>query len=136
MKGPPPQSLLGPTDLHLFNEGTHARLYEKLGSRVVTLDGQQGAYFAVWAPNAERVSVIGDFNGWDDTRAPLRAHGQSGIWEGFVAGVGQGDIYKYRIWSRFNGYRVDKADPYAVHQETPPKTGSKVWSLDGYQWGD
>ena len=136
MKGPAAPSLLGPTDLHLFNEGTHARLYEKLGSRIIEFNGQSGAYFAVWAPNAERVAVIGDFNGWDDSRAPLRAHGQSGIWEGFIPGVGEGDIYKYRIWSRFNGYRVDKADPYAVHQETPPKTGSKVWSLDGYAWSD
>jgi 1,4-alpha-glucan branching enzyme len=136
MKGPSAPSLLGATDLHLFNEGTHARLYDKLGSHLMTVNGQEGAYFAVWAPNAERVSVIGDFNGWDDSRAQLRAHGQSGIWEGFIPGVGRGDIYKYRIWSRFNGYRVDKADPYAVHQETPPKTGSKVWSLDGYEWGD
>jgi 1,4-alpha-glucan branching enzyme len=136
MKGPAAPSLLGPTDLHLFNEGTHARLYEKLGSRLTTFNGQAGVYFAVWAPNAERVSVIGDFNGWNDSSAPLHAHGQSGIWEGFIAGVKQGDIYKYRIWSRFNGYRVDKADPYAVHQETPPKTGSKVWPLDGYEWTD
>ncbi|HEX6835643.1 MAG TPA: 1,4-alpha-glucan branching protein GlgB, partial [Polyangia bacterium] len=136
LRGPSAPSLLGATDLHLFNEGTHARLYDKLGSHLMTVGGQEGAYFAVWAPNAERVSVIGDFNGWDDSQAVLRAHGQSGIWEGFIPGVGRGDIYKYRIWSRFNGYRVDKADPYAVHQETPPKTGSKVWSLDGYEWGD
>jgi 1,4-alpha-glucan branching enzyme len=136
MKGPSAPSLLGATDLHLFNEGTHARLYEKLGSRPMKWQGQDGAYFAVWAPNAERVSVIGDFNGWDDTQAPLRAHGSSGIWEGWVAGVGAGDIYKYRIWSKFHGYRVDKADPFGVHHETPPKTGSKVWTLDGYEWGD
>jgi len=129
-------SLLGATDLHLFNEGTHARLYEKLGSHLMEVGGVSGVYFAVWAPNADRVSVIGDFNGWDDASAPLKAHGQSGIWEGFIAGVGVGDIYKYRIWSRHNGYRVDKADPFAVHQETPPKTGSKVWTLDGYEWGD
>ncbi len=136
MKGPSQPSLLGATDVHLFNEGTHARLYDKLGSRILEVNGVSGAYFAVWAPNAERVSVIGDFNGWNDSAAPLRVHGQSGIWEGFIAGVGQGDIYKYRIWSRHNGYRVDKADPFAVHQETPPKTGSKVWSLDGFEWTD
>jgi len=86
--------MLGDTDIHLFNEGTHARLYDKLGSRVIQYRGQSGAYFAVWAPNAERVSVIGDFNGWDDTRAPLKAHRQSGIWEGFVPNVGHGEIYK------------------------------------------
>ncbi|HWE31532.1 MAG TPA: 1,4-alpha-glucan branching enzyme, partial [Polyangia bacterium] len=74
-------SLLGDTDIHLFNEGTHARLYDKLGSRIITHNGQSGAYFAVWAPNAERVSVIGDFNGWDDTRAPLKTKSQSGIWD-------------------------------------------------------
>jgi 1,4-alpha-glucan branching enzyme len=138
MKGPPrePPSLLGPTDLHLFNEGTHARLYDKLGSRLMNEGGQEGAYFAVWAPNAERVSVIGDFNGWDDTRAPLRAHGSSGIWEGFLPGVKHGDIYKYRLWSRFSGYRVDKADPFAVRQEVPPRTGSVVWHLEGHAWGD
>ena len=135
MRGPLP-SLLGDTDLHLFNEGTHARLYDKLGAHEMEHDGQRGVYFAVWAPNAERVSVIGDCNGWDDTRAPLRAHGQSGIWEGFIPGVRRGDIYKYRIWSRYNGYRVDKADPFGFLHETPPKTGSRVWSIDGYAWGD
>lgn len=134
LKGPP--SLLGETDLHLFNEGTHARLYEKLGSHLANVDGRDGASFAVWAPNAERVSIIGDFNGWDDSRAPLRAHGQSGIWETFIPDVKAGDIYKYRIWSRFNGYRVDKADPFAVRQEVPPRTGSVVWHLDGFEWSD
>jgi 1,4-alpha-glucan branching enzyme len=134
MKMPP--SPLGETDLHLFNEGTHARLYERLGSRPREIDGVGGAYFAVWAPNAERVSVIADFNGWDDSRAPLQPHGSSGIWEGFVPGARAGDIYKYRIWSRVAGYRVDKADPFAVRQEAPPKTGSVVWSLDDFTWSD
>ena len=129
-------SLLGETDIHLFNEGTHARLYDKLGSRIITHNGQSGAYFAVWAPNAERISVIGDFNGWDDTRAPLKTKSQSGIWEGFIPDVTPGNVYKYRIWSRFAGYRVDKADPFAVRQEVPPKTGSVVWHLDGYAWQD
>src|SRR5215475_4561615 len=105
-------SLLGETDVHLFNEGTHARLYDKLGTHLLTYNGQPGAYFAVWAPNANRISVIGDFNGWNDTAAPLTPHAQSGIWEGFIPGVQAGANYKYRIWSRFNGYRVDKADPF------------------------
>src|SRR5689334_7516794 len=87
-KGEP--SLLGATDVHLFNEGTHARLYDKLGSRPLVVDGQSGVYFAVWAPNAERVSVIGDFNGWNDTQSPLKPHGGSGIWEGFLPGVKKG----------------------------------------------
>jgi 1,4-alpha-glucan branching enzyme len=129
-------SPLGETDVHLFNEGTHARLYDKLGSRIVMRGGQAGAYFAVWAPNAERISVIGDFNGWDDTRAPLKPVRSSGIWECFIPGVKQGDNYKYRIWSRFGAYRVDKADPFAVRQETPPRTGSVVWELEGYEWND
>jgi 1,4-alpha-glucan branching enzyme len=129
-------SLLGETDLHLFNEGTHARLYEKLGSHLITHNGQKGCYFAVWAPNAQRISVIGDFNGWNDAAAPLAPHGQSGIWEGFIPGVKKGTIYKYRIWSRFDEYRVDKADPFAAHHETPPKTGSIVWPVEDYVWGD
>src|SRR5260370_18649150 len=103
-------SLLGETDVHLFNEGTHARLYEKLGSHLRTHNGQAGAFFAVWAPNAARISVIGDFNNWNDAAAPLAAHAQSGIWEGFIPAVQPGAVYKYRIWSRVGGHRVDKAD--------------------------
>jgi 1,4-alpha-glucan branching enzyme len=129
-------SLLGEQDLHLFNEGTHYRAYQKLGSHLMRLpDGTAGACFAVWAPNAERVSVMGDFNGWNRRAHPLASRGSSGIWEGFVPGIARGDTYKYYIVSRVGGYRVEKADPYAVHHETPPKTGSKVWDLD-YQWGD
>ncbi|HVL90892.1 MAG TPA: 1,4-alpha-glucan branching protein GlgB [Actinomycetota bacterium] len=118
-------------DIYLFNEGTHYKLGEKLGSHMT----QGGTHFGVWAPNAERVSLIGDFNGWDDTAHPMSARGGSGIWETFVEGIGQGSIYKYRIHSRHTGYRVDKADPFAVHHETPPKTGSIVWD-DDYTWND
>ena len=128
-------SLLTDHDLYLFNEGSHFRLYDKLGARVVTHAGTSGTYFAVWAPNAEQVSVIGDFNGWDKRRHRLSPKGQSGIWEGFFPGVGKGTLFKYHIVSRFNGYRVDKADPFSIFNETPPKTASIVWDLD-YHWGD
>src|SRR5271157_1023165 len=128
-------SLLGDTDLHLFNEGTHDRLYDRLGAHAMSHEGELGAYFAVWAPNAERVAVMGDFNGWDRSSLPLSPRGSSGIWEGFVPGVKAGQCYKYHIASRFLGYHVDKADPLAVHTETPPKTGSVIWDLD-YTWGD
>ena len=128
-------SLLTDNDLYLFNEGSHFRLYDKLGARVVTHADTSGTYFAVWAPNAEQVSVIGDFNGWDKRRHRLSPKGQSGIWEGFFPGVGKGTLFKYHIVSRFNGYRVDKADPFSIFNETPPKTASIVWDLD-YHWAD
>jgi 1,4-alpha-glucan branching enzyme len=122
-------------DLYLFNEGSHFRLYEKLGARLMTVDGLEGSHFSVWAPNAEKVAVMGDFNGWDTESHPLRPLGRSGIWQGFIPGVGKGTIYKYRIVSRHHGYRVDKADPFAFYGEIPPRTGSVVWDLD-YAWGD
>ncbi|MBX6341458.1 MAG: 1,4-alpha-glucan branching protein GlgB, partial [Thermomicrobiaceae bacterium] len=128
-------SLLTDQDLYLFNEGTHLRLYQKLGSHLIEADGELGVYFAVWAPNAEYVAVIGDFNGWDPGVHPLRPRGSSGIWEGFIPGVTKGDRYKYHIASRLNGYRVDKADPYAARYEEPPRTASIVWDRD-YAWGD
>src|SRR5437762_4010561 len=125
------QSLLNDWDLHLFNEGTHSKLWQKLGAHIVP----GGVIFGVWAPNAERVSVIGDFNDWNPDRDRLEARGNSGLWEGFVAGIGKGRVYKYHIVSRINGYRVDKADPVGVHHQTPPKTASIVWDLD-YDWND
>jgi 1,4-alpha-glucan branching enzyme len=128
-------SLLTDDDLYLFNEGSHFRLYEKLGSHPLTIDGQEGTCFSVWAPDAKQVTVIGDFNGWDRTSHPLQPRGQSGIWEGFVPDIGKGTIYKYHIVSRYKGYKVDKADPFAIHCEIPPKTASVVWEL-GYTWGD
>ena len=122
-----------PTELdrHLFNEGTHRAIYRSLGAHV--LDG--ATRFAVWAPSAESVSVVGDFNGWDPTSHPLEPQGESGIWAGEVEGAGKGDVYKYFIRSRHDGYRVEKADPVGFHHETPPKTGSVIWELD-YDWGD
>ena len=131
-----PQALwLGDQDLHFFNEGSHVRLYEKMGAHPAYRDGQAGSSFVVWAPNAEQVSVIGDFNGWEKPGRLLQPQGQSGVWAGFVPDVGHGAIYKYHIVSRSNDYRVDKADPFAFHAETPPKTGSIVWDLD-YRWND
>lgn len=118
-------------DLYLFNEGSHVRAYEKLGAHPV----EGGTWFAVWAPNAERVSVIGTFNGWEADCHPLEPRGSSGIWEGFVPGVGPGALYKYRIRSRYGGYTVDKADPFAFCTETPPGTASLVWDLT-YPWND
>ena len=128
-------SLLTDDDLYLFNEGSHFHLYDKLGSHAAQVEGQAGSYFAVWAPDAERVSVIGDFNGWDSGSHPLRTRGSSGIWEGFIPGLGTGVCYKYWVESRYGGYKVEKADPFALHAETPPKTGSVTWDLD-YAWGD
>jgi 1,4-alpha-glucan branching enzyme len=137
---PGPLALVGGTlitdhDVYLFNEGTHYRLYEKLGAHRAVKDGAEGAFFAVWAPNAQSVSVMGQFNGWNKESHPLSARGASGIWEGFVPGLGRGVAYKFHVVSRYGGYRVDKADPFAIHHETPPRTGSVVWDLD-YEWGD
>jgi len=128
-------SLITDDDSHLFNEGSHFRLYDKLGARCLEHDGQSGTYFAVWAPNAEYVSVIGDFNGWDRGSHSLSPKGSTGIWEGFFPGIGKGTLYKYHIASRFGGHRVDKADPFSFFNEIPPKTASIAWDLD-YQWND
>jgi 1,4-alpha-glucan branching enzyme len=128
-------SLLTDDDLYLFNEGSHFRLYEKLGAHPMEHEGKEGTCFAVWAPDAQKVYVMGDFNGWDKESHPLRPRRKSGIWEGFIPGVGKGANYKYHIASRFHGYHVDKADPFALYSEVPPKTGSIVWDLD-YVWGD
>ncbi|MGH7966811.1 MAG: 1,4-alpha-glucan branching protein GlgB [Candidatus Binatia bacterium] len=136
-KQPPPTevTLLGEQDLHFFNEGTHFRLHEKLGAHLLTVDGVEGTYFAVWAPDAKQVSVIGEFNGWDKASHPLAVKGRSGVWERFFPGVGKGTVYKYHVVSQYNGYQVDKADPFAFHNEVPPKTASIVWDL-AYEWED
>jgi len=129
-------SLLSEHDIYLFRQGTHFRLYEKLGAHPHTVDGVAGTHFAIWAPNAEMISVVGDFNGWDPDchLLQVRADG-SGIWEGFIPGMSLGEKYKYHLRSRHNGYRVDKADPFAFHAECPPRTASVVSELD-YQWND
>jgi 1,4-alpha-glucan branching enzyme len=128
-------SLLTDDDLHWFNEGSHLKLYDKLGSHLVEFEGKKGACFAVWAPDAEQVIVTGDFNDWGKRPHRLAPRGQSGIWEGFIPGVQKGALYKYHVVSRYNGYRVDKMDPLACYHESPPKTASVVWDLD-YRWQD
>lgn len=130
-----PVTRLTSDDLHLFNEGSHLHLYEKLGAHLMTHQGKTGTYFAVWAPDATQVSVVGDFNQWKAGVTALRARESSGIWEGFVPGIGQGAIYKYHISSRF-GVRVpEKTDPMGFLQEHRPRTASVVWDLD-YAWRD
>ncbi|HDH50927.1 MAG TPA: 1,4-alpha-glucan branching protein GlgB [Nitrospirae bacterium] len=129
-------SLFTEHDIYLFREGSHFRLYNKLGSHLMTVGGVKGTYFALWAPNAEKVFLIGDFNGWNRGSHPLSVRWDgSGIWEGFIPGIQKGDIYKYHIVSRYNSYRVDKGDPFAYYWEQSPKTASVVWEL-GYQWQD
>jgi len=127
-------SLLTDEDLWLFNEGNHSALYEVLGAHLIRWREKAGTYFAVWAPNAEAVSVVGDFNGWVAGRNILRPRGTSGIWEGFVPEIGPGALYKYHIVSRY-GWQGFKADPLAFFSEPPPKTASIVWDL-AYPWTD
>jgi len=127
-----PRLALSGHDLYLFREGTHSRLYQKLGAHLV----EGATEFAVWAPNAASVAVVGDFNGWDPRRHPMRQSSDaSGIWYARAPEAHEGSIYKYHIVSKHAGFKVDKADPYAFRCETPPKTGSMVWDLD-YEWQD
>src|SRR5688572_9198789 len=128
-------TLLTDFDIHLFNTGKHFKLYEKLGAHPAAFDGQKGTYFAVWAPNAVEVSVIGNFNHWKGKSHPLSPRWDgSGIWEGFHAGIQHGEAYKYAIQS-VTGQCLEKADPFGRFFETPPRTASVVW--DGsYEWKD
>jgi 1,4-alpha-glucan branching enzyme len=135
MSGQPNVSLLTDEDVYLFNEGSHFRLYEKLGAHLVGIGESTGTYFSVWAPDAEQVSVIGSFNNWEKGKYLLQPKGDSGIWQGFFSEVGKGALYKYHIASRFQGYRIDKADPFSIFNEVPPRTASIVWDLD-YAWND
>ncbi|MCA9662656.1 MAG: 1,4-alpha-glucan branching enzyme, partial [Myxococcales bacterium] len=128
-------SRISDADLFLFNEGTHLRLYEHLGGHASGDPERPGANFAVWAPNARSVAVMGDFNGWNPERNPLRPRGGSGIWEGFIAAARDGDLYKYRIISA-QGEHLDKADPFALRQECPPQTASIVTSEPDFRWAD
>jgi 1,4-alpha-glucan branching enzyme len=123
------------TDLYLHTEGTLNEAYRVLGARLVNIDGVCGVRFAVWAPNAENVTVAGEFNEWDVRRHPMRRR-NGGVWEIFIPGLGEGTAYKYNIRSRFAGYQQLKADPYAFYCETPPKSASVVWDIGKHQWND
>ena len=127
--------LLGELDLYLFNEGTHYKIHEKLGAHPLTVDGAPGVRFAVWAPNARRVSVAGDFNRWDGRRYPMRSLGHSGVWEIFIPGINEDAIYKYEIKAQ-NGDVFDKADPFGYAAELRPNTASRVWDQSRYEWDD
>jgi 1,4-alpha-glucan branching enzyme len=127
--------MLTADDLHYFHEGSHVRLYDCFGAHLGKEAGVAGCHFAVWAPAAEIVSVIGDFNSWQAEANPLARQGDSGVWAGFVPGAKQSQCYKFRIKSQHRGYTIDKADPYAFHCEVSPKTSSVIWPLD-YEWND
>jgi len=129
-------SLFTDYDIYLFKQGNHFRLFEKLGAHPMTVEGVSGTYFAVWAPNAKKVSVVGDFNYWNTQTHPLFARwDSSGIFEGFIPGIGVGALYKFNIESNVNGYKANRGDPFAVYWEEPPKTSPIVWNLD-YEWHD
>ena len=128
-------SVLTELDRHLLAEGTFHRAYEKLGAHLVERNGQPGVQFAVWAPNARLVSVIGDFNQWSVSSDPMEAS-SAGVWETFIPHLRQGDVYKYHLESKYGNYWVDKADPYGFAAEIRPQTASRVWDLDSYAWQD
>jgi 1,4-alpha-glucan branching enzyme len=121
-------------DLYLFREGTHSRLYERLGAQVAKGDEPPGTRFGVWAPNAHSVAVVGDFNGWDPHANPMSGS-DAGIWTAHIAAAGPGNLYKFHVISRRAGYKVDKADPFAFRCELAPRTASVVWDT-AYQWSD
>ncbi|HZP62636.1 MAG TPA: 1,4-alpha-glucan branching protein GlgB [Terriglobales bacterium] len=128
-------SLLTAEDIYLFNEGRNYRAYTKLGAHLTDAGDERGVAFSVWAPNAREVSVIGSFNRWDPQAHPLHARGSSGIWEGFIPGVEKGALYKFHIRSHHHGYVADKADPFGIWHEKPPRTASVIWDLH-YDWHD
>jgi 1,4-alpha-glucan branching enzyme len=128
--------LLTDFDLHLISQGTHYRTYEKLGAHIRDVGGVRGVHFAVWAPNARRVSVIGNFNNWDGRVHPMRFHPGPGIWEIFIPNLGAGEAYKYQIRTRTHGMIAEKADPYGFYAEYRPNTSSIVADIDHYQWHD
>lgn len=128
-------TLISKDDVYLFNEGNHFHLYDKLGAHPIQHEGTTGTYFAVWAPNAKEVSVIGTFNDWEKGKQMLAPVSESGVWEGFVPNIGKGTLYKFHISSGVSDYEVEKTDPFSIFNEAPPKTASIVWDLD-YDWRD
>jgi len=127
--------VLSEDDMYLFGEGKHYRIYDKLGCHLMTLDGVDGALFAVWAPNAKRVSLVGDFNGWDGRKHPMRLRGLSGIWEIFIPEMKEGELYKYEIKTQINHLYL-KTDPYGFSFQKRPETSSIVTKLEGFVWED
>src|ERR1700719_874681 len=127
--------IMGEVDLHLFAEGQHWQIYEKFGAHLRTIGGDGGGYFAVWAPNAQRVSVVGDFNGWDGRVTPMRKLLGSGTWELFLPGVREGAHYKFEIRTQ-SGALLLKSDPFAFFNQHGTSTSSLVYNLERYQWGD
>jgi 1,4-alpha-glucan branching enzyme len=128
--------ILSDYDLYLLREGTHLRAWERLGAHPMSQEGVAGTHFAVWAPNARDVSVIGDFNGWRHGAFWLSPTGDSGIWQGFIPGVVHGSLYKYSLTSNASSERFEKSDPFAFATELRPRTASRVWNLGGFEWGD
>ncbi|MEP5759968.1 MAG: 1,4-alpha-glucan branching protein GlgB [Litoreibacter sp.] len=128
--------VLGELDEHLISQGAHLNLWRALGAHFIEHNAVSGVHFAVWAPNAQRVSVVGDFNGWDGRRNSMRRCGQTGVWEIFMPGLSEGEIYKYELLDPNGNLLPQKADPFGFGAEHPPKTGSVVRQLDGYDWSD
>ena len=128
--------VLGDLDVHLIAEGTHRRLYEKLGAHPITLQDTDGVAFAVWAPNAQRVSVVGEFNGWNGRRHPMRKRHEAGVWELFIPGVPYNAAYKFEIVGANGELLALKTDPVGFSQEAPPATASRVHGLVEHDWGD
>ncbi len=128
--------VLSDFDEYLMAEGTHMQVYQKLGAHLTQINGRSGVYFAVWAPSAQRVSVVGEFNTWDGRRHPMRFHHDTGVWELFIPGIGEGTLYKYEIKTRYQDYMVTKADPVGFFSEMRPKNASIVWDINKHQWQD
>jgi 1,4-alpha-glucan branching enzyme len=128
--------LLSDYDLYLIGEGTHYKNYERLGAHVREVNGIRGLGFAVWAPNAKRVSVVGDFNAWDGRRHPMRVRGATGVWELFIPDLDEGELYKFEIKSQLHGLLTIKADPYGLYFERTPKTAAIVYDIGKYEWND
>jgi len=130
------RSLLTSYDYHLHMEGTFYQSYQKMGAHVMKQGGKTGVHFAVWAPNAAEVSVIGDWNEWKHGVNPMQMREDAGIWTCFIPNLQQGSLYKYSIVSKYNNFHTEKADPYAFATELVPQTASRIWEISGYEWKD